>query len=410
MRKWKYCDAEMQIEVGSDLSETCPNTNTESLDTIAETSDCDDEDANINPAVSEDCSGFNDKDCDGKIVCEDEDCKETEYCEECIDKDKDGYGAYGNPGDCEHDGIDCDDNNDKIHPGGEGYSIERTCENDIDDDCDGLVDDEDSDCLCELESIFWDKPSYLEKPCIGQGMDAKFIIQGKPGCWGEIAVQVKYPDSTDYETISIYFDPETNKGVGYWQGSEDVDPGEYTIEARLSEDMEEVESEELKVINCSYGYAADQDLDCDGIINDEDLASDVFLCEEATTDEGLTKTQVDCAEATWDCSMVPWGECDEETGKRTREICTDEGKIALKNGDIENCCDPTLPEEDLNKYCKCKYTPPSNPLCGLINIKPPTEASCVEEPKFPAFSSLNFIFVILLLIIYYVFLHRKKLN
>jgi len=55
----------------------------------------------------------------------------------CSDDDSDGFLAEV----C--DGDDCDDTNPDVNPG----AIEN-CSNELDDDCDGLVDMEDQDCLC----------------------------------------------------------------------------------------------------------------------------------------------------------------------------------------------------------------------------------------------------------------------
>ncbi len=82
-----------------------------------------------------------DNDCDGET---DEDIKNTYY----FDSDNDGYGDAGNwyeacwpPEGYITDNTDCDDSNPEINPG-----AEEVCDDEIDNDCDGDIDSEDSDC------------------------------------------------------------------------------------------------------------------------------------------------------------------------------------------------------------------------------------------------------------------------
>ena len=82
--------------------------------------DCDDEDAAVNPAADEECDGI-DNDCDGTI----------DEGTECYDDDGDGYS--------EQDG-DCNDGDENASP-----SNSEVPENGIDDDCDGMVDDDQTD-------------------------------------------------------------------------------------------------------------------------------------------------------------------------------------------------------------------------------------------------------------------------
>lgn len=74
----------------------------------------------------------------------------THTCEEpqpsCIDNDGDGYG---NPADasCTYPELDCDDSDPDLNPGAiEGPFGDDTCSDGLDNDCDGFIDANDSDC------------------------------------------------------------------------------------------------------------------------------------------------------------------------------------------------------------------------------------------------------------------------
>ncbi len=84
--------------------------------------DCDDDNADIRPGVSEVCEDEIDNDCDTKTDKEDSECS--------FDKDEDGYDSV------EHEGDDCDDDNPYINPG-----VEDVCDG-IDNNCaDGITDE-----------------------------------------------------------------------------------------------------------------------------------------------------------------------------------------------------------------------------------------------------------------------------
>ena len=111
--------------------------------TVTDGTDCDDTDADENPDADEVCDG-DDDDCDGDV---DEDSAvdaPTWY----IDADGDGYGAAtGSVTSCEEpsgsvdNATDCDDTDAAVSPG-----AEELCWSTDDDDCDGDVGLDDSDC------------------------------------------------------------------------------------------------------------------------------------------------------------------------------------------------------------------------------------------------------------------------
>lgn len=85
----------------------------------------------------------------------------------CIDRDRDGYGDDGEVfADCpSNDAGDCDDNDMDVHPG----QVEL-CDDQRDNDCDGLVDQEDDECPSG------DDPSDCE--CAGGGLSC--AVQARP--------------------------------------------------------------------------------------------------------------------------------------------------------------------------------------------------------------------------------------
>jgi len=110
--------------------------------------DCDDTDEFINPGIAqENCNTPGDDNCNNKINCEDEECRIAlgEQCDEQCDQDNDGYYKAS----C--DGDDCHDNWFLANP---GIRYETTgtanpdfyCEDDWDNDCDGLLNCDDPDC------------------------------------------------------------------------------------------------------------------------------------------------------------------------------------------------------------------------------------------------------------------------
>jgi hypothetical protein len=124
--------------------------------------DCDDADPEIHPGAPERCDGV-DQDCDGEV---DEDLQTRWY----LDSDGDGHGDAETALDsCDpgqgwvDDDTDCDDGDERIHPG-----ADERC-NDLDDDCDGLVDE-------DLESTW-----YADDDSDGYGDPDTAVVDCDPG-------------------------------------------------------------------------------------------------------------------------------------------------------------------------------------------------------------------------------------
>ncbi len=125
-----YVDADADGYGGDSSREACEP----GSDEVSVTGDCDDADADVNPAAAEVCDNL-DQDCDGDI---DEGTGGTWYA----DADRDGFGdpavAHDGctaPEDYVLDNTDCDDSSAVVFPGNP-----ETCD-ELDNDCDGEVDE-----------------------------------------------------------------------------------------------------------------------------------------------------------------------------------------------------------------------------------------------------------------------------
>jgi predicted outer membrane repeat protein len=131
---------------------------------IDQSGDCDDTSAAVHPDAAEVCNAVDD-DCDGLLDDEDDSWGGADGTTYYADTDDDGHGdpdapllACGLPSGHVELGDDCDDTEPAVNPG-----AAEIC-NGVDDDCDGLSDDEDSDI--DLSTT---RPYYRDSDGDGHG-------------------------------------------------------------------------------------------------------------------------------------------------------------------------------------------------------------------------------------------------
>ncbi len=150
------CDGQVD-EADSDCPPPCPDADGDGYrDLGCGGSDCNDADGSTYPGAVEDCSDGVDNNCDSLIDAADPvDCPPL-----CVDGDLDGYPALA----C--GGSDCDDAAFFVNPG-----AREACFNGVDDDCDGDVDFDDTDCPTACVEADADGDGYLAQSCGGADCD-----------------------------------------------------------------------------------------------------------------------------------------------------------------------------------------------------------------------------------------------
>jgi hypothetical protein len=149
--------------------------------TVADNTDCDDENPLISPAAAEICNDWVDDDCDGLFDYDDPGL--TGGSSWYSDSDGDGYGDP-NTGiiHCEQttdyvaDNTDCDDTSSSIHPG-----ATEVCNGGVDDDCNTLADDDDTGLDVSTASTW-----YADTDSDGEG-DANVSAQACSAPSGYVA-------------------------------------------------------------------------------------------------------------------------------------------------------------------------------------------------------------------------------
>ena len=236
--------------------------------------DCNDGDPNINPGATEVCDGA-DNDCDGLLDEEDAIDASTWY----FDGDGDGYGdddlvrtACMGASDYVSQGGDCDDGDAQVNP-----DQTEVCDG-VDNDCDGLADDEDPDLDTSGASLF-----YPDDDSDGFGDEDS---SGELLCEANADYPVTDNSDCDDRDDSAYPGAEETWYDGTDQDCDGASDYDFEGEGYDSQDYggEDCDDEDPSFSPDAYDDTVDGvDQNCDGIdgpIGIEDLASgDLVVCE-----------------------------------------------------------------------------------------------------------------------------------
>jgi len=235
---------------------------------------------------------------------------------------------------------------------------------------DPLIQPYDPDC-CNLENAYW------SIHCTGAGKTVILSIVGDESCDGkEVNVKIYEDDEPGINlpapNPAIF---EEDLATTYWE-TKYIDDGmgqgnpEFYYTATINE--LNLNSNLMEVVNCNI----EQDADCDGINDDNDLCWNTPECVGVNGD-GCSANQASCL-VFWDCSAAEWGECSETVeDKRYRDVT-----LCVYNGDL-------------------------NSPCNNIELLPKTK-ECAPEEAFPFFTAFNLVIAVMIISLYYFFFFIKN--
>ncbi len=259
--------------------------------------DCDDSDASVNPGASEICNGVDD-DCDGLVDDEDVDVDRSAGTASWADSDGDGYGdadsetVLCDPApDRVFDATDCDDTDSAVNPG-----ATEIC-NELDDDCDGLVDDDDDSVDLTTGTSSW--------------IDLDGDGYGDPGT-EQVACMVpsgSVLDATDCD-----------------DADSEVNPGATEVCNELDDDCDELVDDDDDSVDLSTGTSSWSDLDGDGYGDPETQA------ESCVVPSGSVLDATDCDDADVDVHPDAVEICNELDDDCDGLVDDDDADVDLSTG------------------------------------------------------------------------------
>ncbi|WP_159039972.1 MopE-related protein [Christiangramia fulva] len=301
---------------------------------VLNNTDCDDSNAAIHPGATEVCDGI-DNDCDGLIDDEDPNLDLSTASTWYADSDGDGYGdpavstnSCTQPTGYVLNNTDCDDNNAAIHPG-----ATEVCDG-IDNDCDGLIDDEDPDLDLSTASTW-----YADNDSDGYG-DLATSVQACSAPSGYVA------DNTDCDDNDATVNPGAKEVCDGVDNNCDgqIDEGvKTTYYADTDNDGYGDPGNTIEACSAPSGYVSDN-TDCD----DNDNTVYPGAPEICDGKDNNCNGQIDdgASPATWyvDTDGDGYGDpavstnsCTQPTGYVLNNTDCDDSNAAIHPGAIEVC-------------------------------------------------------------------------
>ena len=309
--------------------------------------DCNDNDFFVNPGRSEMCDNGIDDNCNGEV--------DEEPCVSCKDSDGDDYG---NPGSsfCDNSETDCNDADKTINPGTTENTFE-ICIDGIDNNCNGLIDQDDAGC-----SGFYSSP--------GTG------AQVTSGC------TISNPTwmNTDAEIINFAISRTEVFTIAQGVGCKDI---EVTISIQNYETGIVVDETET-----FFGEFPDEE----GNALDNYIVYQTIAPTEAgnyvfivTSDAGSVTSDILIVEAgsaadctvQWDCSAIPYGDC--KNGMKSRDICPGNEDLCCID-EMACACEPVFPAGTCDEYAYAN--PAYQKSCAAIGGGSPKQAAAEEEEEY----------------------------
>ena len=209
-------DADGHGDAAGPTTDACDDPSSTSATFSATADDCDDTDAGVSPSATEICDPEdNDEDCDGLSDDGDASVDASSLLDWSVDADGDGYGdAGGTPvSQCADpstagttyvdDATDCDDTDADVSP-----AATEVCDDaDVDEDCDGLADDDDGS-LDAASALDW----YPDADLDGYGDGAATPVSACADPSGATTTFVD--DDADCDDA----DPDINPAATEWYG------------------------------------------------------------------------------------------------------------------------------------------------------------------------------------------------